>query len=290
MNWLVVTCVLVLGCNQLHGIGATDLAGTDADGDGIDDAIDNCREIANLLQADEDRDRIGDVCDNCPVVSNNDQSDSGDSDGVGDACDPRPVVAGDCLIVLDTFADPALFTQHWRAYGFASSLPQVELADGEVLVTPEVPSALAALDDTGEPFAGTFDVQLVGTTMFGTEQASLVARSNLIDSETGYGCALQHAATASLSALTNRVGAGHIIFEPPVHPRTVLRLVSPLTSIETIQCRADWGLVADHYERTSTLIAGGAPGFGVSGAPARIEAFAAYRFEPGGACPSPLLR
>lgn len=61
------------------------LAAMDSDGDGIDDARDNCSRASNRDQGDRDRDGRGDVCDNCLTVSNGDQADS-DRDGVGDAC------------------------------------------------------------------------------------------------------------------------------------------------------------------------------------------------------------
>lgn len=59
---------------------------TDADGDGIDDACDNCTMVANANQTDSDLDGIGDSCDNCIAVSNFEQADS-DFDNVGDSCD-----------------------------------------------------------------------------------------------------------------------------------------------------------------------------------------------------------
>jgi hypothetical protein len=59
---------------------------TDADGDGVGNAADNCPFNANTNQLDTDADGRGDVCDNCASVANNDQSDF-DGDGVGDVCD-----------------------------------------------------------------------------------------------------------------------------------------------------------------------------------------------------------
>ena len=59
----------------------------DLDGDGIEEAIDNCPGLQNPTQADVDGDSDGDACDNCPDVLNPDQADL-DGDGQGDACDP----------------------------------------------------------------------------------------------------------------------------------------------------------------------------------------------------------
>ncbi|MFM9959289.1 MAG: thrombospondin type 3 repeat-containing protein [Phycisphaerales bacterium] len=59
---------------------------TDADADGISDAIDNCPTTPNPNQADLDNDGAGDVCDNCPFVNNVNQADC-DGDGIGDACE-----------------------------------------------------------------------------------------------------------------------------------------------------------------------------------------------------------
>ena len=71
----------------------------DADGDGVEDHVDNCDPVANPDQADIDRDGVGDACDgdpdgdglssaadNCPTVTNPTQ-DNSDADALGDACD-----------------------------------------------------------------------------------------------------------------------------------------------------------------------------------------------------------
>lgn len=86
-----------LDCSQAMG---------DGDGDGVDDAQDNCPVTANPDQADDDRDGIGNACeangapdadgdgrpdaqDNCPQVWNVNQLDE-DRDGIGSVCDPTP--------------------------------------------------------------------------------------------------------------------------------------------------------------------------------------------------------
>ena len=75
------------------------LAG-DTDGDGVEDAADNCPVDENSNQANNDGDTEGDVCDedddndgapdtsdNCPMLANSDQANN-DGDSAGDVCDP----------------------------------------------------------------------------------------------------------------------------------------------------------------------------------------------------------
>jgi hypothetical protein len=67
----------------------------DLDGDGTEEAIDNCAGFFNDSQSDVDMDSHGDVCDNCPGDLNPTQEDL-DGDGKGDACDPD--VDGDTIL------------------------------------------------------------------------------------------------------------------------------------------------------------------------------------------------
>lgn len=66
----------------------------DADDDGLVNAVDNCRRVANPRQEDEDVDAVGDACDVCRDVVDPMQLDA-DEDGVGDACDSQ---CGDAVV------------------------------------------------------------------------------------------------------------------------------------------------------------------------------------------------
>jgi hypothetical protein len=83
-------------CNGIddncNGLIDDDAQGVDTDGDGIHNACDNCRLVANPTQADSDHDGVGDACDSCPNAANPTQQDT-DGDGVGDACDNCPLVS-----------------------------------------------------------------------------------------------------------------------------------------------------------------------------------------------------
>ena len=91
----VLACALVLAACGSETEPGVDVPATyddplaDDDGDGVENAKDNCWDRANPDQQDTDGDKQGDLCDNCPKVSNWDQWDS-DKDGTGDPCDPDP--------------------------------------------------------------------------------------------------------------------------------------------------------------------------------------------------------
>ena len=68
---LFVTLTHPTGCTRMVPLDfenpiSTCSGGSDADNDGIDDAVDNCINTPNNDQADADMDGVGDVCDNCP--------------------------------------------------------------------------------------------------------------------------------------------------------------------------------------------------------------------------------
>ena len=70
----------------------------DSDGDGVDDAEDNCLKIQNPGQEDVDGDGVGDICDLCPKVADDGQSacplpGDFDADGIPDANDNCPHTA-----------------------------------------------------------------------------------------------------------------------------------------------------------------------------------------------------
>lgn len=76
---------------------------SDADGDGIDDAVDLCPSIADATQDDEDDDGLGDACDPCPPYADGMVVADQDGDGVSDSCDPAPMVAGDRITRFEGF-------------------------------------------------------------------------------------------------------------------------------------------------------------------------------------------
>ncbi len=76
---------------------------SDTDGDGVQDCVDNCEEIANADQADADGDGAGDECDDCPNDATKTEAGvcgcgtadaDSDNDGVIDCLDECPRDAG----------------------------------------------------------------------------------------------------------------------------------------------------------------------------------------------------
>ena len=83
--------ILVLCLVSLVSLGCWP-TNTDTDGDGIEDGVDNCVEVANPDQEDMDSDQIGDACDNCVEVYNPGQEDSDDKVATVEDYNRRPKV------------------------------------------------------------------------------------------------------------------------------------------------------------------------------------------------------
>lgn len=136
---------LVQAKNALDSLGP---AGPDADGDGVEDANDNCPYTPNPDQADSDNDGIGDACqdsdgdgvvdaeDNCPTTFNPNQADL-DDNGIGDVCE----VSNDPLDITDGPTSAAAkgnnFTISWT-----TNIP----ATGKVIFTSPITDVF---EDTG---------------------------------------------------------------------------------------------------------------------------------------------
>ncbi|WP_231372829.1 thrombospondin type 3 repeat-containing protein [Aureivirga sp. CE67] len=80
---------------------------SDMDGDGIDDSVDNCPEIANADQADNDEDGMGDVCD-----------EDDDNDGVLDVEDDCPFIYNLNSEMIVTLVSPEIGTNSDGAMDF----------------------------------------------------------------------------------------------------------------------------------------------------------------------------
>jgi|GEM_PF-2944937 len=113
--------------------------GPDADGDGVPDATDNCRDLANPNQRDHDGDGLGDVCDFCPHLADptTPQPDV-DGDEVGDACDPIDGTAQRIALFEGFYDNAAGWTTgtRWR------------IVDGHMVLMAATASAVILLPDS----------------------------------------------------------------------------------------------------------------------------------------------
>jgi len=92
------------------GGSAPPCAVADADGDGVEDALDSCPAVFDPDQADGDGDGVGDACDNCAAEPNSDQADTFGALGVGDACDCPCFTATELGALVLELQDPATYT------------------------------------------------------------------------------------------------------------------------------------------------------------------------------------
>lgn len=137
--WALVV-VAATGCRYgfgdvpTTGDGAADAIAHDEDGDGIDDAVDDCPHVADPGQLDSD------------------------GDGVGDACDPNPMAAGDRIVFFDPFtgARPE-WTWTGPAPAFAGDSADVTATAGRVT------GSLAATPDQHDLYSYGGRIVAIGT-------------------------------------------------------------------------------------------------------------------------------
>jgi hypothetical protein len=158
----------------------------DADGDGIADARDNCRDTFNPDQRDSDRDGLGDACDtdndndgvadladNCPFVANADQRDA-DDDGIGDACDAH-FNTGVSVTLVEGLAS--------HSAEVLASFPGANAQLSALNATVETMGGAARAWDAGttsrQSYEAALSASLLSLTRFDTELAARAERAEL---------------------------------------------------------------------------------------------------------------
>jgi hypothetical protein len=156
-------------------------AGGEGEGEGEGEAC------ADAIGHDEDGDGVDDACDNCPADANAGQEDVGEvnaggaADGVGDACDPRPAAGGDSIAFFDGFG-AAL--SGWSVYEGVWSvqndrLVQADIYDVNLIERTDLQDGDVLVDTTFE------------ITAFGSNgNAAVVLRMDALDY--GWACAVRH--------------------------------------------------------------------------------------------------
>jgi hypothetical protein len=133
------------------------MPGVDTDGDGREDALDNCASIPNPAQYNEDGDDRGDVCDACPHRAGSlAQGSDVDSDGdtIGDQCDPTAGGA-DVLVVFLPFNEVGDLS----AFGTRSGANQWQIGGGKLSQIATEPSTAQHVVWETTSIAGTVAVE-----------------------------------------------------------------------------------------------------------------------------------
>lgn len=292
----VAIALLHAGCTQVFDIGQTDVVeepSPDLDGDGTDEIVDNCPGVPNASQADEDSDGVGDACDSCPLLANTDQTADADGDGVGNICDAHPEATGDCLVLFESFAEPEAFASQWAARSgpMSAAVP----GDGSVVVDPAGGTILLTpLDAAGQPYAGAFDVQVVGDATLTSSDLGIAAVSNeTASTASGYACAVRGPYpldTVPVYSMTDgRTPLYQTMSSVPYGTGFIVRLVSTrVDGKRDADCRIDYGLAvgANRFSTSYTVmdLTDGEPGVRFEAQSAEVTGFAMYRFSPGAAC------
>ncbi len=161
---------------------APPLSGHDEDGDGVDDAIDNCPQSANAQQRD-----LGEL------------AAGRDADGVGDICDPDPDRPGNRILLFDGM-NAGLVPGRWTASGATASGDSVRIEPNGGLVTTATFPAHVLVN--------------VSFSLVNVQQASngVIVASNYASAASYVGCRREVASTRIL------YGSSPVTAAPPAGP------------------------------------------------------------------------
>lgn len=289
MRW-AGALLIAAACNQVFDLKPTEAVPElgDRDKDGIADIKDNCLELANPTQSDDDADGLGDACDNCPLVANPDQDNLGDHDPTGDLCDPHPADDGDCLAVFDTFADPTALATGWMvATGAAGVHPEASALRLDASAAD--PVTLYALDEGGEPVTGAYSIQLAARVTFSATVAEVSVFTTASAPTTGLRCGVGSEGSPTRPVLISSAGVGRLS-SAPFGDLVTIRLVPEIpTGTPALKCRIDYGIAIGVAASPVTQALQGTTGVYAT-QPSALDGIALYRYMPGQACPTPVIR
>jgi hypothetical protein len=270
MRWLLV--LIVAGCGfSVHASTGDAAPGPDSaidgppdgdpsrdtDQDGVNDAIDNCPQLANPDQHDWDHDGHGDACDHCPHLFSNPDPD-GDGDGVGDACDPRPTLAGDTRVIWQGFFGAAEITG-WRH----SNLAGVWTSGGVLSQTDPLPG-LTLLDSPLNYGDVYFASRMEIVVPLGTSQTEIgVCGGDIPQGFQYYCCAINGASGKTVRAASAWTGSGGQIQGAVAWPGTAavgdtIDVTGTMTSVASSCTFKQGGTVANASTARGPLAAGSA--------------------------------
>ena len=300
MRWALIAVVVAVtsGCIQAFDLRSTvEAKPPDTDGDGVIDEVDNCPTNASDDASDIDGDSIGDICDNCPLVPNTDQEVTGDDDLVGDYCDPHPAADGDCLLVVDRFADPTAFTASWRIVS-PETTPRVAVEPGKVTITPTPGTGGIAVVTGDERLDVVVRGRLPSLTARIDPIATVAAVTNLSAVTSGYRCELRLEDTTrgylAVAAAPPITSPRRSLSTDPVRDTLVVRIRSTPepSDLLRIGCRIDYGVAVGSSEFGPAPDPHEVGGAGVltTDDPFELHAIALSRFQSGQTCEPTIFR